>query len=279
MSDSSDPVDVIVASLDLRDTARAARAVEKLGELKGTKASRALAELMLTAPAGPITARLAAALERRKHKTILDTLHQAYDQRPEIWEDVIVALLPIADENTLRRMHRDAKTLMRSPARLAALELWLAVMEKRPLGVLLLDLRYNDANPAANEDIEGTLEAVLKSGDDSTLVALGAHAASISPEARALVQPHLPPESELEREAPRLARDLLREMGKRELIELVPGAEDALVEQLARTMIEARSPKGLLRDVERILESSSAIEELYASKDDIKKILEALAKR
>ena len=273
-----DPVEAIIANLNPRDAAKATKAIEKLNEIKGKSATIALANLLLDAPAGPIASRAAAALERRRHKSALEILHKAYDTRADLLEDVLTALSPIADEQTLERVIRDAKKLMRSPARLITLELLENAMEKRPLGTVLLDLRYGDDNRAGHSDIDSVLTALLKSADDATLQALGAHAARISETAAAFVKPYLPPESELEREAPRIARAMLEELRKRELIEIMPGSEDALVIQLARTMVEAPSPKALLRDVERILEGSPATEELFATRDDIKQILEKLAR-
>jgi hypothetical protein len=52
-----------------------------------------------------------------------------------------------------------------------------------------------------------------------------------------------------------------------------------LVEQLARTMIEASSPKALLRDVERILINSPSTEEFYADSGDLRTILTKVSQK
>ncbi len=80
----------------------------------------------------------------------------------------------------------------------------------------------------------------------------------------------MPARSELEEQAPRIAAAFLTELEGKELIELVPGSEPALVEVLASTICDARSPKGLVKDVERILINSTAVEEVFADRDDIR---------
>lgn len=274
-------IEEILSNLNFADTPRAVKAVERLHEMKGKAATIAIAEVLAAAPAGPVTACAAAALERRRHKSCQDIVLKVYETRPELWEDVIPVLAAVGDEVAVNRVIKDSIQLMGSSARLTALELFQDRLDKSGLCRLLIELRFGKKTvpAAAHEDLSWALESALKAADDPALSAAVAHARQTSVAAIEFVQPYLPPQSELEREAPRVARELIAELEARELIELVPDSADALVEQLARTMIEANSPKALLRDVERILINSPATEEFYADSGDLRTILTKVSQK
>ena len=279
MDDTPEACQALVASVNLEDTAKAVRMVETLGALKGRHATRALAQLLLDAPEGAVVSHAADALARRKHKSCVDLVLEAYVTRPEILEDVLIVLEAIGDAGVAQRVAKDARKLMRSAGRVAAIDLFTTHLDKKTAATLLLELRFKDLFEPAADDLDFGLDQVLEGADDSTLHAIGAAARGISAAATAFITPRLPPESELEREAPRVARELLDTLTKNGLLEMVPGSEVALAEVIAKTMVDATSPKALVRDIERILESSPAVEEVFADRDDIKAVLVSLTTR
>ena len=276
MSDSD--IERLAEALNSGDSKAAALALDELAKLKGRSASKTLAEYLMVAPTGLLATRAAMALEKRAHKSTLPILYKAFEARPELSEDIIPIFSAMEDFDAVALVVPRLRDLMRSPARLSALAYLVKCADGEGLAELILPLMFLDPIPAAQDDLSWALEHVLDQADEAALKSIGATAKAIGPGAWELVEPFMPAQSELEREAPNIARRLLTHMEEKELIELVPDSQDALVEVLASTICEARSPKGLVKDVERILLNSPSTEELYADRNDIRTAFETITR-
>ena len=253
------------------DAGPGVRAVEAIDRMKGKGGSQALADYLLTAPIGLVATRAAMVLEKRKHKSTLPTLYQVYETRPEMSEDIIPIFSAMEDEDAVGLIAADLRLICAGPARMTALLYLVKCADPEGLVGLLLPLLVLDEIPGARDDLMWATKEILLAAEDDTLEEIGKMAKELGPEALSLVEPYLPAKGELELEAPRIAGAFIEHLVEIELLELVPGSEEALVETLAHAICEARSPKGLVKDVERILVDSPAVEEVFADRDDIRK--------
>lgn len=274
--ESSENLDALVATLEAGDGAGKAAALEAVAKTKGRGATKALTDFLRTAPVGLLATRAAMALENRKHRSCLPALYEIYEARPELAEDIIPIFSTLEDPDAVPLVVPGLRQLMAGPARLSTLTFLLKCADPEALADILLPALVIDPVPAARDDIVWALEEILLGADEATLEHIGETAREIGPTALTIVEPYLPTKSELELQAPQIAASLLTELERQELIELTPGAPDALVEMLAGAICEARSPKGLIRDVERILMDSTAIEEVYADRDDLRKAFQKI---
>ncbi len=216
------------------------------------------------------------ALEVRGHKSCLPKLHEVYQQRPDLAEDIIPILSAMEDYDGIPLVVDDLGVLLSGSARLATLAYLIKCADHEALLDVLLPLTFEAPIPGADDDMRWAIETILSEANDKLLAYAKELALTVGPEAMTLVQPFLPPESELEKAAPAIARAFVQHLAKKELIEMEPDSEDALVEVLVVTICEAKSPKGLVRDVERVLLDSAAIEEVYASREDIRQAFTAV---
>ncbi len=270
MTELPKQLDELVLLLEPADSPVAARALEAITAVKGRKTTRILAEYLRRAPAGLLATRAAMALEKRQHRSCLPILHEVYAHRPDLAEDIIPIFSMLEDPDGLDLIVPDLHRLLGSPARLSTLVYLLKCADHEPLADILLPLYAQNRTSGAGDDIWWALEQILTEADDETLEHVRETATLLGPEMLAAIAPFLPAVSELEMESPRIARAFLQELVRVELLELVPDSEDALVEVLAQTICDARSPKSLVRDVETVLINSAAVEEVYASRDDFR---------
>ena len=278
MTADSNTLKELVAQLDPPDSPEANKAIEAIAGMGGRGATIALAEFLRVAPVGLVSTRAAMSLEKRKHKSSLPILYEVYEARPELAEDIIPIFSAMEDFDAVPLVVPRLRELMRSPARLSALAFLVKCADDAALAELLLPMMFLDPIPAARDDLMWALEHVLEAVEDEDMKELGKLAKEIGDECWKLVEPYMPAESELERQAPTIAAALLEELEKKELIELVPGSHEALIEVVATTILEARSPKGLVKDVERILLNAPATEELYADRNDIRRAFETITR-
>jgi hypothetical protein len=270
MSDLPESLPELVALLEPPTAPIAAKALEAITKKKGKRTTRVLATFLLDAPAGLMATRAAMELEKRKDEACLPTLYEVYEKRKDLAEDIIPILSALEDPDGVGLVVVDLRELMSGPARLSTLAYMVKLADHEALADLLLPLRFGEPIRGADDDMSWALQQILHDGGDELLLHIGETAKAISPEAFAFVEPYMPAKSELEEQAPRIAAAFLTELERLEIIELVPGSEAALVEVLANTICEARSPKGLIKDVERILINSTAVEELFGDRDDIR---------
>jgi len=270
MTELPEELDALVLLLEPPDSPVAAKALEAITAQKGRKSTRILAEYLLTAPAGILATRAAMALETRQHRSCLPILYNVYANRPDLAEDIIPIFGAMEDMDALDLIVPDLHRLLGSAARLSTLVYLIKCTDHEPLADILLPIYAENQNSGAADDLWWALEQILTEADDATLEHIRETATLLGPEILKAIAPYLPAISELEMESPRIARAFLVELVRLELLELVPDSEDALVEVLARTICDARSPKSLVRDVEGVLIDSAAVEEVYASRDDIR---------
>jgi hypothetical protein len=276
MTELPTSLDELTALLDPPDTANAGRALDAIIASRSRNAPLVLAEFLRTAPAGLLATRAAMTLEKKKNKSTLPVLYEVYEARPELAEDIIPIFSEMEDVDAVMLIVPQLRDLMRSPARLSALAYLVKCADGEALAELLLPMMFLDPFEPAHDDLLWALQHVMEELEDAGLKAIGIVAKEVGPEAFALIKQYMPAESELERQAPSIARALVEELEKKELIELVPDSQNALVELLSSTILEARSPKGLIKDVERILLNSAATEELYADRDDLRRAFETI---
>jgi len=266
----------LAKQLESDDDAIVFSALEALANSKGRKATTVLSNYLRTAPAGAMASRAAMALEVRGHVSCLPTLHEVYQLRPDLAEDIIPIFSAMEDHDGIPLVVDDLGVLLSGSARLATLAYLIKCADHEALLDVLLPLTFDAPIPSADDDLRWAIETILSEANDKLLAYAKELAVTISPEALTLVQPFLPPESELEKAAPAIARAFVQHLAEKSLIELAPDSEDALVEVLVVTICEAKSPKGLVRDVERVLLDSTAIEEVYASREDIRQAFTAV---
>jgi hypothetical protein len=277
MSDLPEDLDVLTPMLMSDDVAAATSALEVLTGMKGRSSTKALTDFLRVAPEGLLTTRAAIALETRKHKSCLTAIYEIYQTRPELADDLIPILSALEDQDGIALIAEDLETLFASSARLSTVAYLVKCADDGAVADILLPMIIINSNPMARDDLMWGLEQILRDGDEALLLHVKETAAEIGPEAIALVEPFMPAVGELERQAPNLARSLLQELAVQELIELVPDSEDALVDVLANAIMDARSPKGLIRDVERILMNSTSIDEIYADRNDLMQVFSKIA--
>jgi len=253
------------------DTAVAAKALEKVTSIKGRGATRVLADYLRTAPMGLLATRAAISLENRQHKSCLPILYEVFQARPELAEDIVPIFSAMEDDEGVGLIVDQLNELLMGPARLSTLAYLIKCADHGALIDVVLPRLALNAIPGGNDDLRWAMQQLLSDANDALLAEAKITAQTIGPEAMAIVKPYLPAESELEKQAPAISRALIEELERTELIELVPDSDEALVEGLTNAILEARSPKGLIRDVERILLNSAAIEEVYADREDLKK--------
>jgi hypothetical protein len=272
MQETSDDLELLGEKLRSSDLATAAAALEAITQLKGRASTRLLTEFLMTGPEGLLTTRAAIALENRKHKSCLPGIYEVYKARPELAEDIIPILSALEDPDGIALVADDLDELLVGSARLSTVVYLAKCGDPEAVADALLVRVIINSVPAARDDLIWGLEQVLRDADEETLLSVKETATELGPEALKIVDPFMPAVGELEIQAPNLARSLLRELQDEELVELVPDSTDALVELIANTIMEARSPKGLIRDVERILMDSTAIEEIYADRQDLMRV-------
>ena len=272
MTETTENLDELEPLLQSTDPATVMKAVEQLTRSKGRRSTRMLAEFLRHAPEGLTATRAAIALESRKHPSCLPLIRETYSERPELAEDVIPILSALEDQESIPLLLSDLGRLIDGPARISALAFLVKCGEPLPLVKALIPVLTTQPVAGARDDSMWALDQCLSSANEKMLRTVAELARAHSPEAVALVAPYMPAESELERQAPLLARLLLDTLVAQELVELVPDSDDALVELLANAICEARSPKALIKDCERILMESQAIEEIYADGDDLRRV-------
>lgn len=276
MSDQEN-LDELYQQLTSEDDSAAAVALDAIAASKGAKATRLLVDYLRTAKLSLLTTRAAMALERRKHASCLPGLREVYSERPELAEDLIPIFSELEDLDAMPLIVDQFRPLMAGPARLSTLIYLVKYGDPEAFASLLLPMLFLDPIPSAEDDMLWALQQTLaESLEDDALKRIGQLAGQIGPHAAKVVAPYMPPESELERQAPRIARAFLQELVTRELIEIEEDGMDTLVQLLADTILEANSPKALIRDVERVLLNAPATEELYADRDDIRKVFEKI---
>jgi chemotaxis regulatin CheY-phosphate phosphatase CheZ len=250
--------------------------LDALAESKGRKSTTILTNYLRVAPAGPLAARASMALEIRGHKSCLPVLHDIYKDRPDLSDDIIPIFSALEDYDAIALVVDDLHILLSSSSRLATLAFLIKCADHEALVDVLLPLTFQAPIPGADDDLRWAVETILSDANDALLAYVKEMAATLGPDAMQMVEPFLPPESELEKAAPTIARAFVGHLQKQDLIELIPEFEDALVDVLVNAICEARSPKGLVRDVERVLMDSTAIEEVYASREDIRQAFTAV---
>ncbi len=270
MDQLPESVPALVALLDPPDNPLAAKAMEAITAKKGKRTTRAMADFLKTAPLGLLATRAAMELEKRKDPVCLEALYEVYQTRPELAEDVIPIFSALEDDDAIVLVVGDLRPLMAGPARLSTLAYLVKCADPEALCDLLLPILFMEPIAGASDDIQWAVEQILVNADDETLGHIGETATAVGPAAFAMVEPYLPAKSELEVQAPDIARAFLRELTAQELLEMVPDSEDALVDVLANTICDARSPKGLVRDVERLLIDHTAVDEIFADRNDIR---------
>lgn len=276
MSDQEN-LDELFEQLTSNDAGRAAAALDAIAASKGAKATRLLVDFLRTADLSLLTTRAAMALESRKHTSCLPGLREVYSARPELAEDLIPIFSELEDLEAMPLIVDQFRPLMASPARLSTLIYLVKFGDPEAFACLLLPILFLDPIPSAEDDMLWALQQTLaESLEDDALKRVGKIANEIGPHAAKVVAPYMPPESELERQAPKIARAFLEEFVAQELIEIEEDGMDTLVQLLADTILEANSPKALVRDVERVLLNAPATEELYADRDDIRKVFEKI---
>jgi hypothetical protein len=252
-------------------------ALDAISKVKGRGATTVLCDYLRRAPVGILASKAAGALEVREHKSCLPAMRELFEQRPELADDIIPIFAALRDNESIPLIVENLHELLSSNARLSTLTYLLKLADREALADVFLPMILADAIPGGKDDLRWALETILDDADDDLLTHVKETAVTIGPEALELVQPFMPAESELEKAAPKIARSFLQFLLKGELLEMDPEAEEALVLVLTNTICEARSPKGLVRDVERILMESTAVEEVYASRDDIRTAFSSIA--
>lgn len=270
MDELTDNIEELQAHLGSDEITVASKALDKIAKMKGRKATRVLTDFLATAPLGLLATKAALALETREHASCLPAIRQIYTERPELAEDLIPILSKLEDPEGIPLVVGDLRQHLAGPARLAALAYLVKCAESEALAELLLPALL-DPVPGSHDDVMWAYDKVMRDLlDEASLRRIYEEASIIGAQAIALVEPYMPAQSELERQAPAIAEAFVKDLVEHELIETVPGSEDALVELIANTILEARSPKGLIRDVERILLESTAVDEVYAGRDDLR---------
>ena len=277
MQELSDDLEVLGEQLLSTNLSTAATALEAVTKLKGRGSTRLLTDFLLTAPEGLLTTRAAIALENRKHKSCLPGIYEVYKTRPELAEDIIPILSALEDPEGVALVADDLDELIAGSARLSTIAYLVKCADPEAITDAFLIRIILDRVPGAQDDLRWGLDQLLRDADEDTLTHAKETATELGPDAVAIIEPYMPAVGELEIQAPRLARSLIDELEAQELLELVPDSDDALVDVLANTIMEARSPKGLIRDVERILMNSTAIEEIYADRKDLMKVFSKIA--
>lgn len=272
MNDLPDSLEELVRLLDPPTSPVAGRALEAITKIKGRGATTALTDFLAVAPHGLMATRAAMSLETRKHKSCLPAIREIYEARRELAEDLVPILSALEDPEGVPLVVRDLPDLLVSPARLSALAYLVKLLPPTALVDALLPIVAKQTLSAADDDVRWALAQVLTNADERTLEHVAEVAQKAGPRAAELVKPYLPKESEFQRQAPEIARRLIRALESEELIELVPDSAEALVDLLATTILEASSPKGLIKDVERILMETPAIEEIYADREDLRRV-------
>ena len=279
MSDAEN-LDELFKTLTAGKSKDAAAALEAISKHKGTKATRLLVEYLRIAELGLLTTRAAMALERRQHASCLPGLREVYAARPELAEDLIPIFSELADTEAMPLIVDQFRPLMSSPARLSTLIYLVKYADSEAFAELLLPILFLDPIAGAEDDMLWALQQLLAENlEDDALKRRGKRAAEIGPHAAQAVAPYMPPESELEKQAPRIARAFLEELIARELIEIeVEDGIETLTRLVADTILEANNPKALVRDVERVLLNAPVTEELYADRNDIRKVFEKVTR-
>ena len=229
------------------DTVGCGYALDELKKIDTPESTELLLGFIKIAPAGLLTMKAAMTLEKRQDPSTVPALYEVYSARPDLAEDIIPILSALEDDEGVLHIIGDLRDLMSGPARMSTLAYLVKCADPGAIADLLLPLVTLDPIQGAADDIMWALEHILTNADDETLLEIGTTAKELGEEAYALVERYMPQQSEVEQQAPVLARALLRELERKELVELVPGAEDALVEMLSRSICEARSPKGPAR--------------------------------
>ena len=271
MQEQSENVEELNEMLHSGDEVKASKAVEALSKLKGRSATVSLSKYLLTAPAGLLATRAAIALENRKHQSCLPIIYEVYQTRPDLVEDVVPILSALEDPDGIGLIVGDLDQLLAGEARLSTLSYLIKCADPEAVVEIALLKLVSGTIQGADDDLKWAVDQLCSEADDALLEGIKETAAALGPHASEIVAPYMPEESELEREAPNIARAFVKELERQELIELVPDSLDALVETLTSTILDARSPKGLIRDVERILMDSTSIEEVYADREDLKR--------
>lgn len=275
MSELPRKLSVLVPMLDPPDTVEAGQAVEVIAKMKGVRATRALVDYLKVAPVGLYALRAALALETRKDPTSAAPLRELFVARPELADDIVPILSALIDTDAVPYVMEDLPRLLGGNARRGTLAFLLKCGRNDEVGTHLLRYLLIDPIPEAEPDLKWALEHILTSADERALSRIQESATLLGPEAVQYIAPYMPPKSELEVQAPLIARRVLAELVTGELVELRPDSEDALVDLIAETICNARSPKALVRSVERILMDSNAVEEFYGEAIQIR---EAFAK-
>ncbi|MEC8023963.1 MAG: hypothetical protein VX223_08495 [Myxococcota bacterium] len=275
----SDNLDALFEQLTSTNAKTAATALDAIAKHKGTKATRLLVDYLRTAKISLLTTKAAMALERRKHASCLPGLREVYAERPELAEDLIPIFSELADGEAMPLIVDQFRPLMTSPARLSTLIYLVKYADPEAFAELLLPILFLDPIVGAEDDMLWALQQLLAENlEDDALKRVGKIAAEIGPHATRVVAPYMPPESELEKQAPRIARAFLDELVARELIEVEEDGIEPLSRLVADTILEANSPKALVRDVERVLLNAPTTEELYADRNDIRKVFEKVTR-
>lgn len=249
-----------------------AEALDVVVRDKSAVATRLLVEFLGVAKVGLLTTRAALALETRADPAVAADVRALLETRPDLAADVIPILSATRDLPGVAVVLDQLAELLPGPARLSALAYLVKCAADRGRFLTRLLDAVAAARPSGEveRDIRWALEQVLPQADERTLEQVAGVAARHGKVTMDLVEKYLPAESALTREAPGIARALLADLVAHELIELVADSEAALVDVLARTICEARSPKALLRDVERILLDSPSVDEFFGEVDDLK---------